>query len=100
MGFSAALLLFCSAGLLFCCSTALLLYRYAICVVFVAATFMVAKIRRLSDLRLHSAALLLYCSAAPFTFHFSGFTPSRFTLFFTDDGQQTRVTDNASPLTD
>jgi len=36
--------------LLLCCSTALLLYRYAVCVVFVAATFTVALffvIRRL-----------------------------------------------------
>jgi len=41
--------------------------RYGVWVVFVAATFTVALffiIRRLSDLRLHSAALLLYCSIA------------------------------------
>ena len=47
-GFSTALLLYCSIGM-----------RYWLCVVFVfvAATFMVAKIRRLSDLRLHSSRL-------------------------------------------
>jgi len=45
------------AALLLYCSAAPLLYWYGVWVVFVAATFKVAKNRRLSDLRLHSSRL-------------------------------------------
>jgi hypothetical protein len=55
--------------------TAPLLYRYAVWVVFVAATFMAAKIRRLSALRLHSSRL--HAFTVFFTLHASRFTQKK-----------------------
>ena len=76
-----------SAVVLLYCSAALLLYRYAVCVVFVATTFTVALFFIIRRLKTCDYILLLYCTSALLLLSlftpsrlFSRFTPSRFTL--------------------